>query len=84
MLCTHVGLYSYLPLSLEGPKGERDKGGEGSPWGWGGSPFSRVIPMPREESGVGRPVPIPFHWGWGRRLASASDTNPLTLPEHPC
>ena len=53
-------------------------------WGWGGSPFSRVIPMPREESGVGRPVPIPFHWGWGRRLASASDTNPLTLPEHPC
>ena len=35
MLCTHVGLYSYLPLSLEGPKGEGDKGGEGSPVGLG-------------------------------------------------
>ena len=35
MRATHVGLYSYLPLSLEGPKGEGDKGGEGSPVGLG-------------------------------------------------
>ena len=53
MQSTHVGLYSYLPLSLEGPKGEGDKGGEGSPVGLG-----RCLPK--------------------------CDTNPLTLPEHPC
>ena len=35
MQSTHVGLYSYLPLSLEGPKGEGDKGSEGSPVGLG-------------------------------------------------
>ena len=35
MPCTRAGLCSYLPLSLEGPKGEGDKGGEGSPVGLG-------------------------------------------------
>ena len=30
------------------------------------------------------PLPLSSHCGWGRRLASTSDTNPLTLPEHPC
>ena len=30
MPCTHAGLYSYLPLSHNGPKGEGDQGGEGS------------------------------------------------------
>ena len=44
MLCTHMGLYSYLPLSLEGPKGEGDKGGEGShsPVGPEGYPLPQV------------------------------------------
>ena len=53
MPCTHVDLYSYFPLSLNGPKGEGDQGGEGSPVGLGWCP-------------------------------PKSDTNPLTLPEHPC
>ena len=53
MQSTHVGLYSYLPLSLDGPKGEGDQGGEGSPVGLGQCP-------------------------------PKSDTNPLTIPEHPC
>ena len=35
MQSTHVGLYSYLPLSLNGPKGEVDKGGEEFPGGAG-------------------------------------------------
>ena len=38
MLCTHVGLYSYLPLSLNGPKGEGIKGARVPRWGWGGVP----------------------------------------------
>ena len=38
MQSTHVGLYSYLPLSLNGPKGEGDQGGEGSPVGLGRCP----------------------------------------------
>ena len=50
---THVDLYSYFPLSLNGPKGEGDQGGEGSPVGLG-------------------------------RCPPKCDTNPLTLPEHPC
>ena len=33
--CANVSLCSYLPLSLDGPKGEGDKGGEGSPVGLG-------------------------------------------------
>ena len=51
MLCTHVGLYSYLPLSLVGPKGEVDKGGEGSPVGLGGvSPNVTSNPLTRPET----------------------------------
>ncbi len=35
MRCTHVCLCSSFPLSLIGPKGEGDQGGEGSPGGLG-------------------------------------------------
>ena len=47
MLCTHVGLYSYLPLSLEGPKGE---GVRVPRWGWGQCPpKSDTNPLTRPE-----------------------------------
>ena len=41
--CANLCLCSSFPLSLKGPKGEGDQGGEGSPWGWG-PPATREIP----------------------------------------
>ena len=46
-------------------------------WGRGGSPSPCHSEAPRGIWG-GASCPLPFHWGWGRRLAEASDTNPLT------
>ena len=40
---------------------------------------------PREIwGGASCPLPLSFHSGRGRRLAEASDINPLTLPKHTC
>ena len=66
MLCTHVGLYSYLPLSLEGPKGEGDQGGEGSPVGLGRCP-------PKCDT---NPLTLPEHSCY---YPHRSNTSPTTL-----
>ena len=70
MQSTHVGLYSSLPLSLNGPKGEGDQGGEGSPVGSG------RIPFPVSFRGPARNL--------GRCPSPRCDINPLTVPEHTC
>ena len=50
MQCTRAGLCSSLPLSLEGPKGEGDQGGEGSPVGPGRcAPKSDTNPLTLPE-----------------------------------
>jgi len=40
----HPSVY-FLPLSLIGPKGEGDKGGEGYPVGLGGIPSAVGVPL---------------------------------------
>ena len=65
---TCVCLCSSLPLYLEGPKGEGDKGGEGSPVGPGACPSPQLI----------KAIPN-SHESQFRQCAIC----PLTLPEHP-
>ena len=50
MRCTCVCLCSSLSLSLDGPKGEGDKGGEGSPVGCGGASLPQVLNQPLDPT----------------------------------
>ena len=70
MQSTHVGLYSYLPLSLNGPKGEGDQGGEGSPEGLGRIPSPKVWHLPLDST----KTPVLYYRPGHRPRTSALNT----------